>query len=229
MKINKLTKIIIVIVVFLSISITITASNLGYINKIISNKSPKPEKALVEKEVEPVGISKDDQSNQQVPDEPIAESPVAKDPLVEGTPNVENPLLLEDTNTTASKEPSTTNNPIDKENKPSNSKDKQSNTANNKPVNNSNNNSNNTNKPNTSNNSNNNNGNGNGNDNNNDKKANDKKNDKSIVPSKNISKDEAIEIGLNKIGPKSKLIDLESNLDENPPKYVLEVENNESK
>lgn len=223
MKINKLTKIIIIIFIVLSISITITASNLGYLNKIISNKSPKPEKELVQNEVEHVGVSIDDKSNQQVPEEPIAESPVIKDPLVEELPIVVNPLIIEDTHTneTSSKDQSSANNPIDKENKLDDSKDKQNNSGNNKPVNNSSNNSNNTNKPNTSNNSNNNNG--------NDKKENDKKDTKSIVASKNISKDEAIEIGLNKIGPKSKFIDLESYLDGNPPKYVLEIANNKFK
>ena len=215
MKISKLTKILIVIVVLLSISITITASNLGYINKIISNKPPKVDKELVQNEVEPVEISTEDKAIQQVPEEPIAESPVIKD-LVEEIPIVENPLTPEDkdTNVSISKDPSTTNTntPIDRDNKLDKSKEiKQNNSATNKPVNNSSNNSNNANnKPDTSNNSNNNNG--------NDKKSNDKKNTKSIVASKNISMDEAIEIGLNKIGPKSKLTDLESQLEENPPK-----------
>ena len=45
--------------------------------------------------------------------------------------------------------------------------------------------------------------------------------DKVIVKAKYITKDKAIEIGINKVGSGSKLIEIESDLDDNPPKYEL--------
>ncbi len=43
-----------------------------------------------------------------------------------------------------------------------------------------------------------------------------------IIKVKYITKDEAIEIGLKKLGSEAVLIDIESDLDDNPPKYELE-------
>ena len=60
--------------------------------------------------------------------------------------------------------------------------------------------------------------------NNKDKKDKDKnKEEKSIVKSKYISADEAIKIGVNKVGEGAELIKIESDLDDNPPKYELEI------
>lgn len=52
----------------------------------------------------------------------------------------------------------------------------------------------------------------------------DKAKNEKIVKSKYISVDEAIEIGLKKVGLGAKLIEIKSNLDDNPPKYELEIE-----
>ena len=51
----------------------------------------------------------------------------------------------------------------------------------------------------------------------------DKPNDQAIVKSKYISKDEATEIGLNKVGVGAKLIKIKSDLEDNPPKYELQI------
>lgn len=47
--------------------------------------------------------------------------------------------------------------------------------------------------------------------------------DKVIISPKYISKDEAISIGLKKVGNQSILVEIESDLDDNPPKYELEI------
>lgn len=49
------------------------------------------------------------------------------------------------------------------------------------------------------------------------------KEEQAIVKPKYISKDEAIEIGLNKVGDGAKLIKIKSDLDDNPPKYDLKI------
>ena len=46
---------------------------------------------------------------------------------------------------------------------------------------------------------------------------------KVIVKPKYISKEQAMEIGINKVGKGAKLILIESDLDNNPPKYELEI------
>lgn len=52
----------------------------------------------------------------------------------------------------------------------------------------------------------------------------DKKDDnKTIVKSKYISKEEAIEIAMKKVGPGGSLVEIKSDLDDNPPKYELEI------
>ncbi|NLC03489.1 MAG: hypothetical protein GX787_04315 [Tissierellia bacterium] len=48
--------------------------------------------------------------------------------------------------------------------------------------------------------------------------------DKVIVKPKYITKDQAIQIGINKVGDGAKLIEIESDLDDNPPKYELEIQ-----
>lgn len=50
-----------------------------------------------------------------------------------------------------------------------------------------------------------------------------KDDDKVIVKPKYISKDEAIEIGLKKIGIGAILVEIDVELDDNPPKYELEI------
>ena len=48
--------------------------------------------------------------------------------------------------------------------------------------------------------------------------------DKVIVKPKYISKDKAIEIGVNKVGVGSQIIEINSDLDDNPPKYELVIQ-----
>lgn len=48
--------------------------------------------------------------------------------------------------------------------------------------------------------------------------------DKVIVKPKYITKEQAIEIAINKVGAGAKLIEIESDLDDNPPKYELEIQ-----
>lgn len=50
-----------------------------------------------------------------------------------------------------------------------------------------------------------------------------KDDDKVIVPSKYISKDEAIAIALKRVGSGARLVEIESDLDDNPPKYEIEL------
>ena len=207
MKINNLTKIIITIVIFLSISLAIKAANLGYIKK---NTDTNPPISVVE---------------------PVNEE--LKNPTFEMPITVEDIPTVEDTPTTAA---IPTTEPILNDKKPSEDKpienssdddkiknnksknDKSNNNSDKKPNSNSNKNS--DKKPNkNSNNSSNKNSNG----------ANNSKNNQSIVASKIISKNEAVEIGLKKIGAKSELIDVDSVLDHNPPKYILTISKNKSK
>lgn len=158
-------------------------------------------------------ISEVESVNEEL-EKPTVEIPI----LVEETPEVE------DIPTTPIKEPSE-DKLIPKENNTDDDKTKndktevdKSNNKDNKPNNNSNKNS--DKKPNkNSNNSSNKNSNG----------ENNSKNNQSIVASKIISKDEAIEIGLKKIGSKSELISVDSVLDYNPPKYILRISKNKNK
>ena len=48
--------------------------------------------------------------------------------------------------------------------------------------------------------------------------------DKVIVKPKYVTKDKAIEIGVNKVGVGSQLIEINSDLDDNPPKYELVIQ-----
>lgn len=48
-------------------------------------------------------------------------------------------------------------------------------------------------------------------------------NEEVIVPSTYISKDQATAIALNRVGSGSVLVEIESDLDDNPPKYEVEV------
>lgn len=57
----------------------------------------------------------------------------------------------------------------------------------------------------------------------NEKSKKDKSKDKSIVSSKYITTEKAIEIGINKVGVGAELIKIKSDLDDNPPKYELEI------
>lgn len=48
--------------------------------------------------------------------------------------------------------------------------------------------------------------------------------DKVIVKSEYITKEKAIDIGINKVGVGSQLIEIRSDLDDNPPKYELVIQ-----
>ncbi|WFA08162.1 PepSY domain-containing protein [Tissierella sp. Yu-01] len=54
----------------------------------------------------------------------------------------------------------------------------------------------------------------------------DEKEQIAIVESKYISKDEAINIALKKIGKKSTLLEIEEEFDDNPPKYEIKIKKN---
>ena len=227
MKINNLTKIIIIIVALLSISLAIKAASLGYIKKNTNTNPPISEVEPVNEELEKptVEIPIEVKDIPSVEDTPTTKDIPTTEPIFKDIEPSEDKPIPKENNTADDDDDKTkadkSNNDSDK--KPNKNSDKKPNKNSNNNSNNSSNNSSNKNSNNSDNKNSNNSSNKNSNG------ANNSKNNQSIVASKIISKDKAIEIGLKKIGSKSKLITVDSVLDDNPPKYILTISKNKSK
>lgn len=210
MKTNNIVKMLVILVIVLSIGLVITTIKLttmgkGVVNKdtpIVVDKNPGDIVEKIkeygeksgEKKVEPI---------EEIPFEEIEDNPEDnqgdKAPIIDNKPSEEKEAPKENKPSKEEKPKKDNSNNKDKPDKDKPNKDK-SNKDNKKDKKDK------------------------------EEKKNDKKDkkdkskeEKAIVNPKYISTDEATKIGLNKVGDGAKLIKIESDLDDNPPKYNLEI------
>lgn len=209
MKTNNIVKLLIILVIVLSIGLVITTIKLTTMGKgIINQDTPivvnKNEGNIVEKieEEEEKSGEKKVEPVEEIEDNP-EDNQGDKAPIIDNKPSEEKEAPKEKTSKEEKPKKDNSNNK-DKPIKDEPNKDKPNQDKSNK-------------------------------DNKKDKKdKEDKKNDKkdkkdkskeekAMVNPKYISTDEATKIGLNKVGKGAKLIKIKSDLDDNPPKYKLEI------